>query len=760
MKFSHFVYLLIMALLPMSYATPQTAEKTPVDYVNPNMGGIGQMLSATSPNVIMPYGIMRISPITTPGINDRYLADKIFGFPAGGMTLMPMTGPAETDPSRYSSLYDHDLETATPYYYSAILEKHDIKVEYTVSAHAAYYRLTFPEGKPAHVLLSVPQTIKIDLMNTASLSGGSGGGRGGRGGFFYAEFSRPVTSFDTLTVAQPSQGRGQGGSGGFRVIVNPGLNQARQVELRIGISGISLDQARQNLKNEIPAWDFDRTKAQARKIWNEALGTIQVKGGTEDQRTIFYTSLYRVLTSVSNVVEDGKYYSSFDKQLHSTDGHGFYPIGAGAAMWGNYRSLEPLHLLLDPQEQVDLIRSFIALYEQTGTMSAINRGLSGHHIIAVALDAYMKGYRDFDVEKAYEAFKKLQLDDTFLPWRNVPQTSIDRFYLEKGYFPSLKKDEKETVEGVHPFERRQAVAVTLETTYDDWCMAEWAKALNKKEDYDYFSKRAHNYENVFDKRVDFMVPKSADGNWVLDEKEFSPIWSGGQGGREYYTEMNGWIYTFHVQQDVAGLINLMGGREKFITKLDRLFQEQFSKRDGTGNANKYYFQAQFPDMTGLIGQYAQGNEPSFHIPYLYNYGGAPWMTQRRVRDIMKIWFNAGPLGFSGDEDNGEESSWYVFSAMGFFTVCPGRPVYDIGSPVFDEVRLTLAGGKVFTITARNVSAANKYIQSATLNSKPLNKPWFEHKDMVNGGSMVFEMGPRPNTAWGSAPEAAPPSMSR
>jgi predicted alpha-1,2-mannosidase len=381
----------------------------------------------------------------------------------------------------------------------------------------------------------------------------------------------------------------------------------------------------------------------------------------------------------------------------------------------------------------------------------------------VALDAYMKGYRDFDVEKAYEAFKKLQLEDTFLPWRNVPQTSLDRFYLEKGFFPALKKGEKETVEGVHPFERRQAVAVTLETTYDDWCMAEWARVLNKKEDYITFSKRAHNYENVFDKRIGFMAPKSEDGNWVLDEKEYSPIWSGGQGGREYYTEMNGWIYTFHVQQDVAGLINLMGGREKFVDKLNTLFQAQF---EGYNNppepfrgSGKYLFHALFPDQTGLIGQYAQGNEPSFHIPYLYNYGGAPWMTQRRVRDIMKIWFNSGPLGYSGDEDNGEESSWYVFSAMGFFPVCPGRPVYDIGSPIFDEVRLKLAGGKMFIITARNVSAVNKYIQSATLNGKPLNKPWFEHKDMVNGGTMILEMGPRPNINWGSAPEAAPPSMS-
>jgi len=474
------------AVLALALSVSAQQNKEPVDYVNPNIGGIGQLLSATSPSVIMPYGMIRISPITTPGITDRYLADKIYGFPAGGMTLMPMTGSAETDPAKSASMYDHDLETATPYYYAAILEKHDIRVEYTVSAHAAHYRLAFPASAAAHVRFSVPQNGKIDLTNNTALIGSSGGGRGGRGGYFYAEFSRPVSSFQTFTNVQPSRGRGPGGGGGLGIMVDPSPDQARQVGIPIGISRISQDQARQNLQREIPAWDFDRARAQARTTWNQVLGKIKVKGGTEDQRTIFYTSLYRVLTSVSDVTEDGKYYGSFDQQVHPADGHGFYPIGAGAAMWGNYRSLEPLHLLLDPQEQVDLVRSFLTLFERTGRMMAINRGLSGHHIIAVALDAYMKGYRDFDVVKAYEAFKKMQMEETFLPWRDVPQTSLDRVYLEKGFFPALKKGAKETVKEVNLFERRQAVAVTLETAYDDWCLAEWAKALNKKEDYEYF----------------------------------------------------------------------------------------------------------------------------------------------------------------------------------------------------------------------------------------------------------------------------------
>jgi predicted alpha-1,2-mannosidase len=532
------------------------------------------------------------------------------------------------------------------------------------------------------------------------------------------------------------------------------------------LSNFSLDQARKNLQNEIPAWDFDRARAQARATWNQALSKMTVKGGSEEQRTVFYTCLYRVLTCTSNLTEDDKYQGQRDHQVHSADGRGFYSGNGGVAMWGNYRSLEPVHLLLDPRQQIDQVRSYVILYEQTNRMMGFGRGLSGHHFIGVALDAYMKGYRDFDVAKLYEGLKKLQMEETFLPWRDVPQTSLDRVYLEKGFFPALKLGETETVKEVHPFERRQAVAVTLDAAYDDWCMSEWAKALGKKEDYEYFLKRAHNYENVFDKRIGFMAPKSEDGEWVFaDPKDFSPIWSGGQGGREYYSEMNGWIFTFSVQQDVAGLINMMGGRDKFVAKLDTLFQDQFEGYYGApaplrGGGSKYFFHAQFPDQTGLIGQYSIGDEPSFHIPYLYNYAGQPWKTQKRVRDIMKIWYNSGPRGYPGDEDNGETSSWYVLSAMGFFTVCPGRPVYDIGSPIFDEVKLTLQNGKVFTITAKNVSTANKYIQSATLNGKPLNKPWFEHKDMVDGGALALEMGPRPNTAWGSAPEAAPPSMSQ
>ena len=291
--------------------------------------------------------------------------------------------------------------------------------------------------------------------------------------------------------------------------------------------------------------------------------------------------------------------------------------------------------------------------------------------------------------------------------------------------------------------------MTLETAYDDWSVAQLAQALGKSSDAAYFRRLAGNYKNVFNPTIDFMAPKSADGKWVAD---FDPKLGGGQGGRDYFTEVNSWLYTFNVQYDVAGLIGLVGGNDAFNAKLDQLFVEQY----GT---SKYSFLAQFPDATGLVGLYAQGNEPSFHIPYLYDFSGQPWKTQRRVRQLMDIWYGDGPLGIPGDDDGGETSSWYVLSALGFYPVCPGSPVYEIGSPLFARSVIRLGSGQTFTILANHVSAQNKYIESAVLNGKPRNKPWFAHADIANGGTLVLEMGPTPNMQWGSAADDAPPSMS-
>lgn len=733
--------------------------KEPVDYVSPNIGGIGQLLTATIPYVQYPHGMARLAPVTTPGIADRYLADKIYGFPAGPATLMASTGAANTNLKKYASDFDHDFETSTPYYYAADLQTWGIKAELTATDEAAYYRFTFPVSAHSHLVLRLDSNAELSVVGNNAVQGSeridgpiakTADPDGETREYFYAEFSRPFNSWKTWQGDEFSHAAVRTGDRiGF--VTDSATTQGEKIEVRVGLSYISAEQAKRNLEREIPDWTFEQVKANTRAVWNRTLDGIQTTGGTEKQRTIFYTALYRSLGRMTDITEDGKYFSGYDHAVHDADGHDFY-VDDGT--WDTYRSLHPLQLLLNPQQQEDMVRSYLRMYQQSGWMPSFpsvageQAVMIGHHAAEFILDTYEKGYRDFDAEQAYAAMRKNATEETLLPWSRAPLTGLDRVYFDKGFFPALAVGEKETVPEVTP-ERRQAVSVTIESSYDDWCIAQLAKALGKQADAAYFTKLAHNYENVFDPAIDFMAPKSADGQWVA---HFDPKLGGGQGGRDYFTEVDAWIYTFGVQHDVAGLIRLFGGRDAFNAKLDRLFTEQY----GTA---KYAFLGQFPDATGLIGLYAQGNEPSFHIPYLYDFSGQPWKTQRRVRQIMNIWYGDGPLGIPGDDDGGETSSWYVLSAMGFYPICPGSPVYEIGSPIFAKSVIRLGKGKKFTVIANHVSAQNKYIQSAQLNGRPLNKPWFRQSDIANGGTLILQMGDKPNTQWGSATGDAPPSMS-
>lgn len=716
-------------------------NKEAIDYVDPNIGAIGHLLSATKPIVSLPHGMMQVFPVFTPSIYDRYLADKIYGFTFSGFTLMAAVGKYNRDyeAEAYSSSFDHDLETVSPYYYSVLLEDYDIRYEYTCTHHAFYCRIAFPENDDSNITIELKEESSIEIIDSRTVRCITK--FFGINAYMHIELSTPFHSHKIHSKGNNSN-----------AVLKYKTSQYERIEVKIGISYINCEQAHANLNNEIKEWDFELIKNTARNIWNNTLNKIKVKGGNEKQKVIFYTALYRSHLRPFNITEDGRYFSGYDRKVHETGGHDFY---VGDGMWDTYRSLHPLQLLIEPERQNNIIRSFISMYNQSGLLPSFPyQGgdlpvMIGNHMSAFVIDAYNKGFRDFDLEKAFEAMKKTAMETTKLPWRNGPTTELDRVYHEKGFFPALAKNQKEWVEKVHPYEKRQAVAVTLEHAYDDWCIAQTAKVLNKEDDYKFFMKNAYNYLNVYNKDTGFMSPKTADGNWVED---FDPKFGGGQGGRDYFAECNSWIFSFHVQHDVQGLIDLMGGREKFEERLDALFIEQY---DGP----KYNFLKLFPDSTGLMGQYCHGNEPAFHIPYLYNYAGTPWKTQRKVREIMNIWYNDGPLGICGDEDGGAMSSWYVLSAMGFYPVCPGRPVYDIGSPIFEEVRIDLGDNIVFTIKVKNFSEKNKYIQHAVLNGKPLDKPWFRHSDISGGGTLELYMGDRPDKAWGSGPESAPPSMS-
>ncbi len=733
--------------------------KKAVDYVSPNIGGIGQLLTATIPYVQLPHGMARLAPVVTPGITDRYLADRIYGFPAGPALLMASVGASGPKPDAYASEYDHDFETTKPYYYEADLQTWGIRAEFTAAKQAAYYRFTFPANSHGHIVLSLRNHAQLSVLGDTAIEGSARAdgtvvhleqdGPETRE-YFYAEFSRPMGSWQTWQNEQMEHA-GKVNADHIGFVTDCVSTAGETIEVRVGISYISTEQARRNLGRDISGWNFEETKKEARAAWSNALEAVETVGGTDRQRTIFYTALYRSLGRMTDVTEDGQYYSGYDHRVHSAEGHDFY---VDDGLWDTYRSLHPLQMLLGPQQQEDMIRSYIRMAEQSGSVPSFpsiageQAVMIGHHAASFVLDAYAKGYRDFDLNAAYKELRKTATESTLLPWSRAPLTDLDRTYFEKGFFPALAYGEKESVKQVTS-ERRQAVSVTLENSYDDWCLSQLAKALGKTADEEYFAKLAHNYDSVFNPAIGFMAPKSQDGAWV---SHFDPKLGGGNGGRDYFTEVNSWIYTFHVQHDVAGLIRLIGGREAFNAKLDRLFVEQY----GT---SKFNFLGQFPDATGLVGQYAQGNEPSFHIPYLYDFSGQPWKTQQRVRQLMDVWYGDGPLGIPGDDDGGATSSWYVLSAIGFYPVCPGSPVYEIGSPIFAKTTIHMRGAKEFTIVANHVSARNKYIQSAQLNGQPLNRPWFRHADIVEGGTLVLEMSDHPNLEWGSAPQDAPPSMS-
>jgi predicted alpha-1,2-mannosidase len=363
------------------------------------------------------------------------------------------------------------------------------------------------------------------------------------------------------------------------------------------------------------------------------------------------------------------------------------------------------------------------------------------------LDAYVKGLTDFDLESTYQACKAAITEKTLAPWSGKKAGALDRFYWEKGYIPAISENEEENIPEVHPWEKRQAVAVTLGTSYDAWCLSEIAGILGNHEDQQYFLHRSYNYRNLFNSETDFFHPKNEAGDFI---EPFDYRFSGGSGARLYYGENNGWIYRWNVVHNIVDLTSLMGGRDAFVRNLEATFTESLGR-------GRHQFYRQMPDHTGNVGQFSMANEPSLHIPYLYNYAGQPWKTQKRIRQLMHMWFRNDAMGMPGDEDGGGMSAFVVFSMLGFYPVTPGMPIYNIGTPFFNKAVIDLGKGNTLVIQAKNVSRENKYIQSVKLNGKALDRPWFDHDAIGNGGRLEFDMGPYANYNWGNGIDAAPPS---
>jgi predicted alpha-1,2-mannosidase len=725
--------------------------KGPVDLVNPYMGNISHLLVPTYPTIHLPNSFLRVYPERAD-----FTTLKLKGLPlmvtshrgSSAFNLSPVSGELTSFSPVVNYTYDH--EKITPYSYSVTLDEQDIDISMAVSHQSGLYEIFFRQTGKSHIILN----SRNGEMNWDGKSvSGSQNLENNTKVYIYLEtetkpLSAGVIKNDQITSDTKASGRNS-------CIVLSYPSGTKKLRIRYGISFIDAEQARKNLQREIITYDREKLMSEGRRIWNEALGKVKVSGGSLNDRVVFYTSLYRTYERPVNITEDGRYFSAFDGKVHDSNGIPFY---TDDWIWDTYRAAHPLRVLIEPELETNIIRSYLRMADQMENpwmptfpeITGDSRRMNSNHAVATVIDAWRKGIKDFDLAKAYEACRKGIMEKTLAPWSGKPAGKLDDFYKEHGYIPALAEGETETIPEVHPFEKRQPVAVTLGTSYDQWCLSQIAKELGKTEDYKYFLKCSYNYRNLYNAETGFFHPKDSKGNFI---KPFDYKFSGGMGARDFYDENNAYTYRWDIQHNVADLVNLMGGKDKFAAYLDETFNEPLGK-------SKFSFYAQLPDQTGNVGQFSMANEPSLHIPYLYNYAGQPWRTQKLIRTLLLEWFRNDLMGVPGDEDGGGTSAFVVFSMLGYYPVTPGSPTYNIGSPVFTESAIRLGNGKELKIIAVNCSAENKYIQSARINGKDLNKPWFSHEDIKNGGTLELVMGSRPNKSWGSSAGSTPPSAEK
>ncbi|MEJ7738344.1 MAG: GH92 family glycosyl hydrolase [Chitinophagaceae bacterium] len=726
-----------------------------IDYIDPTIGNVAPLLNTNRPVVHLPNQMIRMFPK-----RQDHLDMQITDFPMLATNIItpqvifgikPSIGEV-SDTGWYRRLtYDHDLEITKPWYYAVTLTDEDIRTEFTAGEKTGIYRFTFPAGARKNLLLShYYANGQYELLNENTIAGTefvNDAIHAQKGvAFMYGVFSgSPETDKKegekdwgryTVTGRQqkPAPMKGE------RCWASYPENYASAVEFRYAISFISREQAKLNYERELKNTTFDQLKSKGKSAWEKVIGQVKVEGGTEAQKRTFYTALYRCYARMVDISEGGKYFSGYDSTIHE-DKRPFY---VDDYTWGNYLALHPLRAMLNPDREADMLQSYVNMYRQSGWMPEYPRhfgdrpGMFGFHSAVMFLDAYRKGVRNFDVNKAFEGMLKNAEKATMLPSRNGPAGDLETFYYAKGYYPGLHPGEAETdpVAVSKPGQKRSSVAVTLGNSYDSWALGELAKELGNQEIYKKYSPLAQNYKNLWYEKYNMFMPKDSKGNWI----EIDPKFDGGHAGNDYFNENNGFSYKWNVQHDIGGLRGLMGGPDKLEQNLDQLFREGLER-------SKPEFWAKFPDQTSLIGQFGMGNQVTFFIPYLFNYTNAPWKTQKYTRLILDTWFQDNIFGVPGDEDGGAMSAFVVFSAMGFYPVSPGLPMYTITSPLFTKVTITLQNGKKFTLVANNASRKNKYIQSAALNGTALTSLFFSHIDLLNGGTLVLEMGEKTGKKW-------------
>ena len=701
----------LIGLIAASLVAVSCGEaRQPVDYVNPYIGNISHILVPTFPTVHLPNSMLRIYPERAD-----YTSEYLKGLPVivtnhrerSAFSLYPSTSEITAS----DTLLSYDNEHITPYSYDVVLEDGAIRARYAVSHQSAIYELT--SSCPINLALeSGNGETGFDAKGTWGIETVSGATKA----YVYMQTSPAPSSEQMLD--------------GNRCVM--GFDSGK-VTVRYGISYISVAQAKANLQREIHDFDIDALETRGRDIWNETLGRIKVKGGTEDQKTVFYTSYYRTFERPICMSEDGRYWSPFDETVHEDGGVPFYNDDW---LWDTYLAAHPLRVIMNRELEENILRSFLLMAEQSGTgwlptfpeVSGDTRRMNCNHTIASFADAIAKGL-DVDTKAACEASYKTLTEKTLAPWSGKPAGDLDRFYWKNGYVAALRPGEEETDPVVDSWEKRQPVAVSLGTAYDCWCMANIAKAAGEDSLAAFFGRNAMNYRILFNPETHFFHPKDASGAFIEDIDYDFP---GGLGAREYYDENNAWIFRWNVLHNIDDLIALMGGDEAFCDGLDRMFARPLGR-------GKYAFYAKLPDHTGNVGQFSMANEPAMHIPYLYDYAGQPWKTQKRIRQMLDTWFRNDLMGVPGDEDGGGLTPFVVFSSLGFYPVTPGKAEYAIGSPIFEESSIQLPDGKVFRIIAESASRENKYIASATLNGKELTSPFISHEDIMSGGTLILKM---------------------
>ncbi len=707
----------------------------------------------TYPGATVPFGMVQLSPDTpkqgwdacsgyhySDSVINGFSHTHLSGTGCGGLgdvLLMPTVGEINLDTGTpghgYASRFSHDQETARPGYYHVFLEDPKVTVDLTATARCGFHKYTFPASGESHVILDLAHAVgggtrdsslRMDNDTTISGSRSSDDWGGVRDVYFVIQFSKPFSSFGIEENGKRLPGGASSAQGkDVKAFVNYQTTQGEVILVKVGISPTSIEGARKNLAAEIPGWDFDAVEADAARQWNKVLNLVQIESPDPHIRKTFYANLYQTcLAPVMFDDVDGTY-RGYDHQNHPGSGFVNYTT---FSIWDIYRAEWPLMGLLHPDRVNDMVQSMLAEYRQLNQHSIPiwpfwgneTWCMIGYHSADMMTEAYLDGFRGFDAEAAYQAMR-----DTAMQDRNGLGS-----YKKLGYVPSARGE--------------QATSHTLEYTVDDWCIARMAESLGHEDDAKMFYQRAANYYNVFDGTTKFFRGREADGSWR------APFTTTGLVGDEY-TEADAWQYAFAAQQDIPGMIRLYGGDEGFIDKLDAMF-----------NASSFV-DSDDPDISGMVGQYSQGDEQSHHVAYLYNYAGAPYKTQQHVRQIMSEMYGDTPSGECGNVDCGQMAAWYVWSALGLYPVNPSSGIYIIGSPVVNKAVVHLDPkyykGKKFIIIAKHNGPQNIYIQSVSLNGKPLSRSWLYRDEIISGGTLKLVMGPKPNLVWGSAVADRPPA---